>query len=175
MGFLKKLKDTIGPKDYTVMTPTELLGLNDAELSAAISDRTLSGTYGELVADMLKRFSGARRVYYILHTYDILVGIGKKRSDYCLEKDKDIFPGLLPALDEIGAYQNKQLLESFVEKYNLDLNHPNEEVFEKLRMKNTDKKSLIDEFRDAYDEILGQEDELDSCLMVYIRQHIEEF
>lgn len=174
MGFFGKLKEMFETKDYMVMTPEELLELDDAELSIAILERDFSGRYEETVAEMLTELSGAVRVYYILDTYDMLATIGKKRSDYCLEKDKDLFPVLLSTLEEVGAQQNKYLVEDFVAKYNLDLDNLNEEDFEKLRMKNENKKSPIDEFKDAYGEILGQENELDRCLMAYIRQHIEE-
>lgn len=175
MGILEKLKEKFKLKDYKEMTPTEMLSLDDENLTKAIWHRYLSKLVGEPVANVLAELSGARRVYYILYTFDMLAGIGMKGEVYCLENDKDILPFLISALEEVGAYENKRLVEDFADKYNLDLNNLNEDCFEKLRMKNEDNNSPVDEFGEAYFKMVTHENELYKCLLMYVRQHIEEF
>ena len=175
MGILEKLKEKLKLKDYKEMTPTEMLSLDDENLTKAIWRRYLSELVEKPVTKVLAELSGARRVYYILYTFDMLAGIGGKGETYCLENDKDIFPFLLSALEEVGACENKRLVESFADKYNLDLNNPKEEYFERLRMKNEDNNSPVDEFGEAYFKIVIHENELYKCLLMYVRQHIEEF
>ena len=111
MGILEKLKEKFKLKDYKEMTPTEMLSLDDENLTEAIWHRYLSELVGEPVANVLAELSGARRVYYILYTFDMLAGIGMKGEVYCLENDKDILPFLISALEEVGAYENKRLVE----------------------------------------------------------------
>ena len=41
-------------------------------------------------------------------------------------------------------------------------------------MKNENKQSPVEEFKEAYYDLMGESDELDTCLMAYIRQHLEE-
>ena len=105
----------------------------------------------------------------------MMITLNEKRGEYSLEKNQAIIPLLIPAMEKIGAIENKELLRHYADKYNLYLDDLNIEQFNRLKkIKNENKQSLIEEFEEAYYELMVKNDEWETCLMSYIRQHIEE-
>lgn len=184
MGLFARLKDMFREKDYTAMTSKELFKLDDIELEVAVSERLYKKygyytKYGYEVKNtqknILQNATETQKIYYVLHRYDMMISLNEKHGEYSLEKNQMIIPQLIPAMEKIGATENKELLLRYADKYNLYLDNLNIEQFHRLnKIKNENNQSPVEEFEEAYYELMEENDELDACLMIYIRQHMEE-
>ena len=178
MGLFARLKDMFQTKDYTAMTAEELLQLIDPELKFAVAER-LYKKYGYEAKNsqnnILRNATETQKIFYVLYRYEMMITLNEKRGEYSLEKNQAIIPLLIPAMEKIGAIENKELLRHYADKYNLYLDDLNIEQFNRLKkIKNENKQSPIEEFEEAYYELMVKNDEWETCLMSYIRQHIEE-
>lgn len=105
----------------------------------------------------------------------MMIGEKKEHGEYSVEKNRELIPLLIPAMEKVGAVENKELLMRFADRYNLYLDDLDIEQFHRLKkMKNENNQSPVEEFEEAYYDLMGESDELDTCLMAYIRQHLEE-
>lgn len=176
MGLFTKLKDMFQEKDYITMTQEELFRLDDVDLEIAVSDRLYAKCKaGEPENSILQDATETQRIYYVLHRYGMMIGEKKEHGEYSVEKNRELIPILIPAMEKVGAVENKELLMRFADRYNLYLDDLDIEQFHRLKkMKNENKQSPVEEFKEAYYDLMGESDELDTCLMAYIRQHLEE-
>ena len=154
----------------------EELGLDDVDLEIAVSDRLYAKCKaGEPENSILQDATETQRIYYVLHRYGMMIGEKKEHGEYSVEKNRELIPLLIPAMEKVGAVENKELLMRFADRYNLYLDDLDIEQFHRLKkMKNENKQSPVEEFKEAYYDLMGESDELDTCLMAYIRQHLEE-
>lgn len=161
-------------KHYTTMSIEELRMLNNDELRDAVSARMMKEAGRREVAQCLNLFTGARRVFYIVSLYEaevstdglcrFLVGPGRSATGYIMD-----------TLREIHATRHAELLRKFTSENGIDLDDLGD-----LRIENSweyeDVKGRypFDIFNEKFQKLYDKES-IDSRLMQYVRNHIEEF
>jgi hypothetical protein len=161
-------------KQYITMSSEELRTLNDDELRDAISARMMKEAGRREVVQCLDLFTGAKGVFYVASLYEaevntdglcrFLVGPGRSAAG-----------SILDALREIHASRHAELLRKFTSDNGINLNDLGD-----LRIENSWEyddvkgKYPFDTFNEKFQKLYDKES-IDSRLMQYVRNHIEEF
>ena len=169
---IKKEKEK--QKQYLLMSTEEMEALDDEELSLVLEKRVFFYESYLDVGGILESFEGAKRVYYIVNSFDREVQNGGL-CQYFVNSSKETAPFLMDALKTIGAHQYVELLEAFLKDNEIDLNDLSSFAIRKI---SEYQKQLarypFDEFDDAYYD-LYEEVAIDDLLFAYAKLHLEDF
>ena len=178
MGFFsvfKQIKEEKNKqKHYLVMSQEEMCELNDEELSEVLNLRvTFYETYLD-VGGILDSFEGAKRVYYIINSFDREIQNGGL-CQFFVNSSRDVAPHLMEALKEIKADKYIEILEKFLKDNEIDLNDLSSFAIRRIsEYEQQLARYPFDDFDDAYYD-LYEEEALDELLFAYAKLHLEDF
>lgn len=174
-SFLKSVREEKKKgKKYMEMSTEELLELNDLELYNAISLKLQQEERNMDVEEVLAKFTGAKRVSYVVQYYFMEVNNGGL-CQYFVNSSRLTAPYILEGLKTIGADPYYEQLKQFIDENQIDLNDLDSFIIEDVDEFETQLgRYPFDEFDDQF-YTLEEEYGVEEYLSRYVREHIQEF
>ena len=156
------------------MSTDELLTLNDEDLYDAISDRLLYEEQDLEVEEVIKKFRGAKLIFYVVNYFSMEINNGGM-CQYFVNSSRLTAPYILDALTAIGADSYSELLHRFVSGHHIDLTDLDSFIIENVDdFEAQSERYPFDEFDDAFYQ-LEENIQLEQLLSAYARLHIQDF
>lgn len=174
-GYIKQVKSALSEARKMIkMTTEELLSLDDEKLYDAINIRIAwEIRWAKSRDNYAEVYQGAKRAFYVVTQYDWAVNNGGL-CQYFINPSRLAAPYLLSCLNEIGASEYAKLLSDFLTVNSIDVNDLSSFIIKDLsEFSEQNKRYPFDTYDDAFYKLYEAEP-LITCLMTYVRQHIEE-
>lgn len=175
-GYLKQVKSALAEARKMIkMTPKELLLLDDETLCNVLKIRlSWEIRWKKSRENYAEAHHGAKRDFYVVRQYDEEMNNGGL-CQYFVNSSRLATPYLQSSLNEIGAFQYAKLFSDFLTENNIDVNNLDSfKIKELSEFQEQNKRYPFDDYDDAF-YALYETEPLINYLMVYVRQHIEEF
>lgn len=174
-GLIKVLKEEKKKaKKCMAMSVNELASLGDEELYDAIEHRILFETKSMDVEEIIKKFVGAKLVFYVVQYFSMEVNNGGL-CQYFVNSSRLTASCILDALKTIGADEYFSLLDQFISDNQIDMTDLDSFIIDEVEdFKRQAERYPFDEFDDSFYE-LESIVALEELLAKYVRNHIQDF
>ena len=161
-------------KKYLAMSTQDLKNLDNEELRDAISERMMKEAGRLEVKQCLEYFTGAKRVFYIVSLYEAEVSTDSL-CRFLVGPGRSAAPHILGALTEIHASRHADLVRKFTDKNGIDLNDLSDlEIESSWDYEERKSRFPFDEFDEKFRALYDKES-INSRLIQYVRNHIDQF
>ncbi len=152
----------------------ELGKLSDDDLLEALSSKILMEEANLEVSECLKKFSGEKRVFYIVNYFDMEIQNGGL-CQFFVNSSREVAPYILECLETIGATSYATLLSDFVTKNDISLDDLSSFITEDIdEYEEQTERYPFDDFDDAYYELYEKEP-LERFLLEYVKRNLKDF
>lgn len=176
-SFIKTIRAEKKRKEnFIQMTPDELQLLSEEELLEALLAKDLDSQNKLFFEtnDCLQQFQGAKRIFYIVNTYDSEVQNGGL-CQFFVNSSREVAPYLLEALHTIGADTYSNMLTDFITTHKISLDDLSSFILKDVsEFEDMEERFPFDDFDDAYYE-LYETNSLEKHLLEYAKAHLQDF
>lgn len=175
--FLKEIKQYKNKiKRYQSMSIDELYKLSNDDLFEAIQERMINEEekYDYEPNLCLQEFKDAKRIFYIIHYFDMEVQNGGL-CQYFVNSSRKTVPYLFECLHIIEAYEYENILKDFIDRHHILLDQLDSFIIDDVdEFEQQAERYPFDDFDNTY-YTLYEKHPLQELLTKYIRNHLEDF
>lgn len=158
--------------DYTKMTTEELSALFDDDLFEAVVERTEQKVNGfERWSDGVNSLNPAQRLFYSVYWLDAEVNNGGL-CQFLTNSSRVFAPVVSRYMEKIGATDHQKLYDGFLSENNIDPNDLSSFDISTVE-------DYVNQYQrypfDEYDNAFGNLEPLETYLVAFIREHINDF